>query len=152
LTRWIHGISRDLLRAAFGDYFGVAGEHADILMLLYERPGERITTRKMQVLLNSHRPPKRGTIHERVRVLREIMEPESLDSCGQLDDGGYQLTEIGLEECRKALRQMALVLTREGPEIAIPGRCVEMLGPIDEPKALPAPESAPLRTALKAAS
>ncbi len=138
MTRWIHGISRELLRAAFSDYFGVAQEHADILILLYERPGEQITTRKMQVLLNSHRPPKRGTIHERVRVLREIMEPESLDSGGQLDDTGYSLTEIGTDECRNALRQMAEVLTRHGPELVCPGGTVEML-PAPNLIALPSP-------------
>ena len=136
MTRWIHGISRDLLRAAFSEYFGIATEHADILILLYERPGERITTRKMQALLNSHRPPKRQVVYERVRVLREIMETESLDSGGQLDDLGYALTHIGLEECRKALRQMAEVLTQDGPVIDLPGERVEILaiaGPDDSP-------------------
>lgn len=138
MTRWIHGISRELLRAAFSDYFGVATEHADILMLLYERPSERVTTRKMGILLNSHRPPKRGTIHERVRVLREIMEPESLDSGGQLNAEGYTLTEIGMDECRKALRQMAEVMTREGPELIVEGQLVEIIT-AEERKALPAP-------------
>lgn len=141
MTRWIHGISKDMLRAAFSDYFGVATEHADILILLYERPGEQITTRKMQVLLNSHRPPKRGTIHERVRVLREILEAESLDSGGQLNDEGYQLTEIGLNECRQALRQMAEVLLRDGPELVLPGVTMEMLQPAEDVKALPAPKT-----------
>lgn len=139
MTRWIHGISRELLRAAFSDYFGVSTEHSDILILLYERPCERITTRKMQALLNSHRPPKRGTVHERVRVLREIMEPESLDSGGQLNDEGYQLSEIGLDECRKALRQMAEVMTRNGPEVNVPGERVELLGAPEPVQALPAP-------------
>lgn len=143
MTRWIHGISQAMLRATFSDYFGVATEHADILILLYERPGESITTRKLQVLLNSHRPPKRGTIHERVRVLREILEAESLDSGGQLNDEGYQLTEIGLEECRKALRQMAEVLTRDGPELICPGGIAPMM---------PKTESVPMRTPLRRAS
>lgn len=139
MTRWIHGISKDLLRAAFKDYFGVATEHADILILLYERPGESISTRKMQVLLNSHRPPKRSVVYERVRVLREIMEVESLDSGGQLDDLGYSLTAVGLEECRKALRQMAEVLTRNGPELIVPPADVD-LAP-EEIRALPAPQT-----------
>lgn len=151
MTRWIHGISRELLRAAFSEYFGVAIEHADILILLYERPNEQIKTSKMCVLLNSHRPPRRGTVHERIRVLREIMEPESLDSGGQLDDAGYSLTEIGVEECRKALRQMAEVLTRNGPQVSIPGERVEIIGH-EEVRALPAPDGEPLRTPLKRAS
>ena len=151
MTRWIHGISRELLRAAFCEYFGVSEEHADIVVLLFERPGESVTTRKMQVLLNSHRPPKRSVIYERVRVLREIMEPESLDSGGQLDDTGYALTEIGLSECRKALRTMAEVMLRGGYELpAIPGQlAIDIVA--TEIEALPAPESMPLRTKAHAA-
>jgi hypothetical protein len=148
MTRWIHGISRELLRAAFSEYFGVSDEHADIIVVLYGRPGEWTTTRRMQVLLNSHRPPRRGTVHERIRVLREIMEPESLVSGGQLDDLGYTLTEVGFEECRKALRAMADVLTRNGPEVEIPGEIIELIGP--ERQGLPAPDRPSLRTAAKA--
>jgi len=129
MTRWIHGISKELLRAAFCEYFGVSVEHADILILLYERPNERITTRKMKALLNSHRPPTRQAVYERVRVLREIMEPESLDSGGQLDDIGYTLTDIGTEECRLALRSMASVLLRHGPEVEVPGCAVDDITP-----------------------
>lgn len=146
MTRWIHGISKELLRAAFCEYFGVSVEHADILILLYERPNESVTTRKMQALLNSHRPPKRQVVYERVRVLREIMEPESLDSGGQLDDTGYALTEIGVEECRQALKAMAVVLLRHGPEVAVPGDVVEIIGP-EAQAMLPPPDkpSQPLR-------
>lgn len=146
MTRWIHGISRELLRAAFGDYFGVATEHADILVLLYERPGERVTTRKLGILLNSHRPPKHGAIHERIRFLREVMEAESLDSGGQLNPEGYQLTEVGLDECRRALRLMAEAMTRDGPRLDIPGEAVEIIGP-DEREAA---RCAGLRTPQKA--
>lgn len=150
MTRWIHGISRELLRAAFGEYFGVAVEHADILIILFERPGEPVTTRKMQALINSHRPPKRSVVYERIRVLREILEAESLDSGGQLDDTGYWLTEVGYDECRKALRQMAEVMLKGGIELpSVAGLCVEEIGPR---KALPAPEeSPPLRTTRQAA-
>lgn len=128
MTRWIHGISRDLLRAAFCDYFGVSEEHADILCVLYGRPGEWVPTKKMQALLNSHRPPNRQALYERVRVLREIMESESLNSGGQLDDTGYALTDVGFEECQKALRAMAAVLLRNGPEVVIPGVGEEQRG------------------------
>jgi hypothetical protein len=143
VTRWIHGISRDLLRAAFSDYFGVSEEHVDILIVLYGRPGEWVPTKKLQVLLDSHRPPRRGAVHERVRVLREIMESESLISGGQLDDIGYTLTEVGFSECAKALRAMAEVLTRTGPEVVVPGVYVEEIG-LPEPRPLaiepPAPQ------------
>lgn len=141
MTRWIHGISKELLRAAFCEYFGVSEEHADIVIVLYGRPGEFVPTKKLQVLLDSHRPPKAGTVHERVRVLREIMEPESLISGGQLDSLGYSLTEVGFNECAKALRAMAEVLLRNGPEIAVPGISVEEITPQTErPLALEAPK------------
>lgn len=125
LTRLIHGISRELLRAAFCDYFGVRDEHADILVLLYDRPGEPIPVKELARLLNSHRPPTRGAIHERVRFIREILEPESLDSGGFLDDRGYYLTELGVAECVKALKVMAEVLTQCGPASMINGELVE---------------------------
>jgi len=130
LTRWIHGISRELLRAAFSEYFGVSEEHADIVVVLWGRPGEWTSTKRLQVLLDSHRPPRRGTLHERIRVLREIMEPESLISGGQLDDLGYQLSEVGFAECQKALRSMAEVLTRNGAEISVPGLEEEEIAPL----------------------
>jgi len=149
VTRWIHGISKEMLRAAFCEYFGVSVEHSDILILLYERPDERVTTRKMQALLNSHRPPNRQAVYERVRVLREIMGTESLDSGGQLDDTGYALTEAGFDECRQALRVMATALLSHGPEINAPGQSEELIGP--EAQALltsPDAPSPPLRSRL----
>jgi hypothetical protein len=136
LTRIIHGISRELLRAAFCDYFGVAEEHADILVLLYERPGEPIPTKDLAKLLNSHRPPTRGAIHERIRFLREGMEAESLDSGSHLDDRGYSLTEIGLGECAKALRVMAEALAKCGPATMLAGRNVEAIRRGEEPQQL----------------
>lgn len=125
--RLVHGVSRDLMRAAFCDYFGVRDEHAEILVLLYEHPGAAFPTRDLARRLNSHRPPTRGAIHERVRFIREIMEPESLDSGGFLDDRGYALTEIGIGECVTALRVMAEVLIRCGPSAVIDGRPVESI-------------------------
>lgn len=125
VARLIHGISRDLLRAAFCDYFGVRGEHADILVVLYERPGVAIPTRELAMQLNSHRPPTRGALHERIRFLREILDAESLDSGGYLDNSGYQLTEIGLAECGRALLVMAEALTRCGPATILSGSNVE---------------------------
>lgn len=137
MTRWIHGISRELLRAAFRDYFGVADEHADILVVLYGRAGEWTHLRRLQVLLNSHRPPKRQAIYERVRVLREAMEAESLLSGGQLDELGYALSEVGYAECAKALRALAQVLVRNGPVIEIAPSNEDAISPIsDDPAVL----------------
>jgi hypothetical protein len=138
VARWIHGISHHLLRAAFCEYFGVGGEHADVLCVLYGRPGEYVPMRKMRTLLNAHRPPNRQAVYERVRVLREIMEPESLISGGQLDDLGYALSEIGFDECQKALSAMAEVLTRAGPAHGIPA----LIEAEEQLRALPPPKEA----------
>lgn len=139
VTRLVHGISKELLRAAFCDYFGLRDEHADILVLLYERPGEAISTRDLAKLLNSHRPPTRGAVHERIRFIREILEPESLDSGGYLDNSGYLLTEGGIAECAMALFVMAEALTKAGPAAIINGARAEQI------------RSASLRTDTKAA-
>jgi hypothetical protein len=138
MTRWVSGISRDILRAAFRDYFGVADEHVDVLVVLYSRPGEWVKVKRLQVLLDSHRPPKRQAVYERIRVLREAMEPESLTSGGQLDDLGYALSSVGYRECNIALRSLAEALVRD---------CPVLIAPTDVPD-----DSAPLRNPLVAAS
>jgi hypothetical protein len=115
MTRWVSGISDDVLKAAFREYFGVAVEHVSVLAILYRRPGEWVKVRRLQALLDSHRPPTRQAIYERIRVLREVMEPESLSSGGQLDDTGYALTSVGYVECNRALRAMAEALVRDCP-------------------------------------
>ena len=140
MTRWIHGIRPELLRAAFCEYFGLSEEHAEILVVLYGRPGEWVKTKKLQVLLNSHRPPKRQAVYERVRVIREIMEPESLISGGQLEDLGYTLTEVGFAECAKALRVMAETLVRSDPQMSVPGIWEEAIEAEPRPLALPPPQ------------
>lgn len=132
MTRWIHGISRELLCAAFRDYFGVSDDHAEIIVVLYGRPGEWTPIKRLQVLIDSHRPPKRGAVYERIRVLREAMAPESLLSGGQLDDQGYALSEVGFAECARALKALAEVLLRKGPEISVPGEWSEEVSPISE--------------------
>jgi hypothetical protein len=113
----VHGVSKGILREAFREYFGLSEEHVDILVVLYRRPNEWVKIKALQVLLNSHRPPKRQAIYERVRVLRDVMEAESLLSGGQLDDQGYALSEVGYRECEAALRVIADALVRERPEI-----------------------------------
>lgn len=122
MSRWVHGLSKDILRAAFREYFGVSDEHVDILIVLYARPGEWTPLKRLQVLLDSHRPPKRQAVYERIRVLREAMDPESLLSGGQMDElaEGYALSEVGYAECAKALRALIDALHRAGPKVAIP--------------------------------
>lgn len=120
MTRWVHGVSKEILRAAFGEYLGLGDENIDVLVVLYSLPGEWVKAKRLQRLLDSHRPPRRQAVYERIRVLREAMECESIDSGGQLDDAGYRLTEVGLEECRRALRIAAEAMIKDGPEIIIP--------------------------------
>jgi hypothetical protein len=139
MTRWVHGVSRDILRAAFREYFGVAEEHAAVLAVLYCHPGEWLKVKRLQILLDSHRPPKRQAVYERIRVLREAMEPESISSGGQLDDTGYALTGAGYRECAMALRVLAQALVQDTPVLTDLG-------------GQPVIESAPLRSAIAAPS
>lgn len=135
MTRWFHGISRDLLRAAFSEYFGLSRVYIDVIVLLYERPYESVPIKKLSYLLNSHRPPSAGVIHERIRVLREVMDAESIDSGGRLNPEGYRLTELGYRECQVALGHMAEILTTH-----VSGT----ISSVDQTilQALPAPEEA----------
>jgi hypothetical protein len=127
MTRWVHGVSKDILRAAFREYFGVSDEHASVLVVLYCHPGEWLKVRKLQVQLDSHRPPNRQAVYERIRVLREAMEPESISSGGQLDATGYALTGIGYRECDLALRAMAEALVRDCPVLTVAAETPLML-------------------------
>lgn len=136
MTRWVAGLSKDVLNATFREYFGISTEHADVLVILYTRPGEWVKTRQLQVLLDNHRPPKAQAVYERIRVLRTIMDPESLSSGGQLAETGYALTSVGYRECDKALRAMAEAMVRDCPVLVAP----------------PADERAPLRSAEPASS
>jgi hypothetical protein len=120
MTRWVHGVSKEILRAAFGEYLGLGDENIDVLVVLYSLPGVWVKAKRLQRLLDSHRPPKRQAVYERIRVLREAMEVESIESGGQLDDAGYRLTEIGFDECRKALRIAAEAMVKDGPEFEVP--------------------------------
>lgn len=119
MSRWVHTVSREMLRAAFSEYFGVSQAHCDVLVVLYSRPNEWTTVPRLQVLINSHRPPKRQAIYERIRVLRDVMEAESIESGGQGHGTGYRLSEVGFRECRMALLTVSDALQREGPETMV---------------------------------
>lgn len=121
VTRWTHGVSKDVLNAAFREYFAISQEHAAVLVVLYTRPGEWTKAGRMQVLLDSHRPPSRQVVYERIRVLREAMDSESISSGGQLNDTGYALTGPGFRECDRALRAMAEALVRDCPVLTVEG-------------------------------
>lgn len=116
--RIVGGISRDLIRTAFRDWLGVQDSQADLLVLLYSHRGRPLPCRKIGYELQSHRPLNAAAVHERVRVLRSAMESESID----LDDRGYFLSEVGMRECRLALREIARTLLGTGYELkGVPG-------------------------------
>lgn len=157
MTRWVHGVSKDILRAAFREYFGVSDEHADILVVLYGRPNEWTPMRRLQVLLDSHRPPKRQAVYERIRVLREAMNAEALMGGDRFegDGAGYALSEVGFAECAVALRMLCETLLKAGPRISLPGKDDDPNAPIsvdgvddlsEAVEKLVAQRPAPLRT------
>lgn len=120
----VHGMNRELLRAAFRGYFGVGDGHAETLLILFERPDRAIGVRELKLLLDSHRGPSKSMIYERIRVLREAMEAESIDSeCattgGWRGPAAYRLTEVGMAECRKALVCMGRALVGIVPDEAL---------------------------------
>jgi hypothetical protein len=115
-TRWVRGISRDMMRTLFRDWFGVQDNQADVLVTLYQAGGQALHRRALCLAINQHRPPTMGALHERIRVLRSAMETESIDFD---EETGYRLSEIGLEECRKAVQQMGRVLAEDGPLIPV---------------------------------
>lgn len=108
-NRWIRGVSRDFMRTAFRDFLGVGDAIADTLVSLYELAGAPVQPEGLSAMINSHRPISRGAIHERIRVLRQSMEAESVD----FDEAcGYSLTEVGMRECDEALACMSQVLSK----------------------------------------
>lgn len=112
--RWIRGISRDMLRTSFRDWFGIQDNQADVLVILYEQNGASLNRRALCLAVNRHRPLSMGALHERIRALRAAMEVEAIDFD---ETTGYCLSEIGLEECQKAVRQMAQALAATTPNI-----------------------------------
>jgi hypothetical protein len=113
-TRWVSGVSRDLIRTAFRDYLGVADAPADVLVTLFELDGRPIATKLLCAMVNSHRPLSAGALHERIRVLRQAMESEAVDF---EEEAGYFLTDVGMDECNRALRKMAEAMVAGGWEL-----------------------------------
>lgn len=129
-TRWVRGVSRDMLRTLFRDWFGVQDNQADVLVTLYEAEGRALNRRALCLAVNRHRPLSMGALHERIRVLRSAMEVEAID----FDEAeGYRLSEIGLDECAKALREMSAALAAAGPMIPVvePAEVVALGGGYD---------------------
>ena len=110
MSRWVHNNSQELIRAALGEWFGLGREYIEVLHILYEAAGDWISAEDMRSRISSHRRLSKQAVYERISVLRSAVDAESIDSGGQLDPSGYRLTEIGFDECRRALGSMAAVL------------------------------------------
>lgn len=78
-------------------------------MILFDRAGEPISARDLCKQVSTHRPLNTQALYERIRVLREAMDTEALDS----DQGSYFLTDVGMAECHRALAEMAKAMTGE---------------------------------------
>jgi hypothetical protein len=102
----IGGLRRDLIRAAFCEYFGIGDPCAHLLIALYEGFGQSHPSEKLRKAVNSHRLPSANVIWESIRVLRSVMEPEAIDR----DESGYFLTDTGLRECNDGLAYMGALL------------------------------------------
>lgn len=115
-----------LLRAAFQDWFGIGESGADLLMVLFNAGGQPLSRRAIAVRADSHRPQSDGAVYEAISQLRQSMETEAVDQ----SDGAYYLSEVGMGECRQAIREEARALMGIGAEPAN-----DWQGPmVEEPK------------------
>ncbi len=94
-------------RLAFREWFGLTPAGAEILAVLYGAKGATLSpdelARKAGV------SPRSIGFH--LFAVRQALECESLD---HLPGHGYRLSEIGLDECRAAVRTLAEELRAAG--------------------------------------
>lgn len=114
-------ISRTLLRRALAEGLALGEPQAQVLVVLIERAGERLTTTQMCILVDPHRPLKRNVFQERIRAIREAMGHDAIAGFstardrghvagGGFQNGYYALSASGLERCRDALQALAAKL------------------------------------------
>lgn len=108
-ARFINGCPVSLHRVAFEGYLGLGPGSSEVLVVLFDRAGEPISARDLCKQVSTHRPLNTQALYERIRVLREAMDTEALDS----DQGCYFLTEVGMAECHRALAEMAKAMVGE---------------------------------------
>jgi len=112
-NHWVKGISRDLLRTAFRDYFGIYESSATLLVELYQAGRDEeglsnpVPVKDLCYLLSSHRSLNAGALYERVRVLRAAMSPEAIEQ----DNSNYWLTDVGFDDAAGAIKDLARTLT-----------------------------------------
>jgi hypothetical protein len=114
-NHWVKGISRDLLRTAFRDYFGIYESSATLLVELYQAGRDEeglsnpVPVKDLCYRLSSHRSLNAGALYERVRVLRAAMSPEAIEQ----DNSNYWLTDVGFDDAAGAIRDLARTLTKD---------------------------------------
>lgn len=109
------GLRREIVRAAFCEFFGIGSDRADLLIALFEFYGKPASYSTLGHQVNSHRRPSRDAMQEAIRFLREAMSPEAIDR----SERGYFLTEVGLADCRDALQHMGETLALVGASYGI---------------------------------
>lgn len=133
-------VTQGLATYALAAGLGLAAEHAEVLIVLLDHLGRPLTSAQMCRLCDTHRPLRLNVFQERIRAIREVMGRDAIagfktaaernqrgSAGGGYGPSDYALSPEGVEQCRAALLKAA-----------------------DHLRAL-IPESAPLRTPIKAA-
>ena len=100
-------MSQSCRRLAFREWFGLTPAAAEILAVLYAAKGEAIAPEELA--RQAGVSPRAIGFH--LFAVRQALECEGLD---HLPGHGYRLSEVGLEECRAAIRTLAEELRAAG--------------------------------------
>ena len=92
---------------AFREWFGLTPAGSEILAVLYAAKGEAIAPEELA--RQAGVSPRAIGFH--LFAVRQALECEGLD---HLPGHGYRLSEVGLEECRAAIRTLAAELRAAG--------------------------------------
>lgn len=99
----VSDLPRAMLVLAFQDWFGLQSVPATVLLALFEAGGDPVARSQLRWSVNRHRQLSTEYLQVIVNSIRQAMEVEAIDTAG----GGYQLTDVGMDECREALRKVA---------------------------------------------
>lgn len=100
-------MSTSCCRLAFREWFGLTPAAAEILAVLYGAKGRLVTSEELAK--EAAVSPRSIGFH--LFAVRQALECEGLD---HVAGRGYRLSEIGLRECRAALRTLAEELRAAG--------------------------------------
>lgn len=94
-------------RLAFREWFGLTPAASELLAVLYGARGETVTPDELA--RQAGVSPRAIGFH--LFAVRQALECEGLD---HVPGHGYRLSEVGLDECRQALRTLAEELRAAG--------------------------------------